>query len=124
MYSGDQLNVEYQVTIPTTSGQESLSISFAPVQKVSFNICTKILKKCTADILFILCYPFKVMVSKFIKFKIFKSLCILQVSGGFDHFMRLCGIQLHQLGSDLRYLHLSPALIPKYSVSTLNDYHW
>ncbi len=41
MYSGDQLNLEYQVTIPTTSGQESLNISFAPVQKVCFNICTK-----------------------------------------------------------------------------------
>ncbi len=57
MYSGDQLNVEYQVTIPTTSGQESLNISFAPVQKVCFNICTKVLKKCIADIPFTLCLP-------------------------------------------------------------------
>jgi hypothetical protein len=26
--------MKYQVTIPTTSGQESLDISFAPVEKV------------------------------------------------------------------------------------------
>ncbi len=32
--SGTQFDMEYQVTIPTTSGQESLDISFAPVEKV------------------------------------------------------------------------------------------
>jgi hypothetical protein len=32
--SGTQFDMEYQVIIPTTSGQESLDISFAPVEKV------------------------------------------------------------------------------------------
>jgi hypothetical protein len=35
LFSGTQFGLEYQVTVPTTSGQESLDISFAPIEKVS-----------------------------------------------------------------------------------------
>jgi hypothetical protein len=35
LFAGTQFGLEYQVTVPTTSGQESLDISFAPIEKVS-----------------------------------------------------------------------------------------
>ena len=33
---GDQFNMEMQITVPPTSGQEILNIGFTPVEKVNF----------------------------------------------------------------------------------------
>jgi len=41
-----------------------------------------------------------------------------------DHFLRLCKMQIYPIGSDLRYLHLSPAFAYKYSLSTSNVNQW